>query len=1230
MPSSVQVGAAHVTISARTAAYNQGINKAVAANARLGHSYNAMGAQLRRAATATGRFQQSIVSSITSAAVTIVGIGAIAGTLRSVTTGFLDYDQGLIRVSKTTGIAGAELEALGRSLVAINTKATDSGRALAVARKNIFEIAVAVGQAGISNARDVETLVRATAALESSSNLIGSEAVRAITRYLNVTKQGVDRTDAFASAITHLGNNTIATEAELARFGLRIAQNVSSIAKGTDTLFLGLAATFVATGIQLEVAGSALQRVYLALQKQASDPVFFRRLAEGSGTAAGEFEKLRLRLVDGTATAKDYDRAFLAFIKTLGTLAEVSTATAPSRAQFLAGIVGGGESNVRISRVIGALVNQQAALDRNIGLANEGLISQNKHFVEAARAADAYRERLNVVGRQLKDQATIVGGVLIPGLTLLAEQYRFLEVAALAAGVALVSGFSSRRLAAIRRETTRLRESLQIAQVGVVSSQLGLRPARERQRAAARSRSSVIFAGGAPTAVQTRELNAANRNLARSTASAEKASRSLVLAQGALGRRARTLRNAFRVLGTGLVAFAGGPVGLALTGIAALVGLFVVLRSRIQQADSALVDLRKRVAEFTAQETGPQTQAGQLVADLNIQIDAARARIADAESDLANLDQATPGLLSPRMFAGVLQADIARELALVEELRAAIQEVGDVQAAAAESTIAAQTRVRAAYETVAKSLLGAFEAGSDVQRSQAEALRNELRLAEARQAAAVMSEADGRVHLRAERRRIELSDNLAAAQENVVRNLDRIVDAEDRLSKAVAIRDQLELNSEDRALADRQVTNIEAQLKALTDVTQQLRLQQDVMRSLVVLGVDLSSIRQVVAANLVAESAEDDRAARGRRIEPARPDLADARRRAADALRAQRRSTENALALIGQEDEARAAGSARAEAGIRARQEVERAYSMARRQADDAALRAVEELASARARLATTGTGRQEVEQAREAAAETREYSNAVDRLADAWIAAGLAAQQAAAAAHRNALQDIAADATRLGDTLREVTADGLQKFEDALAAVFRDGKFDVSSLATAIATDLVRALLRVVVTANLARAALAFFPGLASGGAGGGFGLFHSGGIAGAPRTFRRGAAGIRADETFAVLQRGEEVLTRRDPRHRWNFRASSFDELRTWVAALPRYHSGGVAGGGSGGMHAAGRSQGGAPNVRVELINQTGQPVEIVDDGVRIDGDTLVVGAVLRNLQRNGQLAQTIRLLR
>lgn len=77
---------------------------------------------------------------------------------------------------------------------------------------------------------------------------------------------------------------------------------------------------------------------------------------------------------------------------------------------------------------------------------------------------------------------------------------------------------------------------------------------------------------------------------------------------------------------------------------------------------------------------------------------------------------------------------------------------------------------------------------------------------------------------------------------------------------------------------------------------------------------------------------------------------------------------------------------------------------------------------------------------------------------------------------------------------------------------------------------------------------------GAAGGGGGGGgllAGLFHSGGIAGNASTYRRmpavmmatapryhggGLAGLKPDEVPAVLRRNEEVLTRDDPRHRFN----------------------------------------------------------------------------------------------
>lgn len=114
--------------------------------------------------------------------------------------------------------------------------------------------------------------------------------------------------------------------------------------------------------------------------------------------------------------------------------------------------------------------------------------------------------------------------------------------------------------------------------------------------------------------------------------------------------------------------------------------------------------------------------------------------------------------------------------------------------------------------------------------------------------------------------------------------------------------------------------------------------------------------------------------------------------------------------------------------------------------------------------------------------------------------------------------------------------------------------------------------------------------------------GTFHSGGIvgaggrrqvhpavfAGAPRLHR---GGLAANEMPAILEYGEEVLTRRDPRHRWN--------------------------GGAGGP------------VRVELINQTSVPQQASAAQASFDADGMVVRVVLKDLVGGGPIRDAVQRL-
>jgi hypothetical protein len=111
-----------------------------------------------------------------------------------------------------------------------------------------------------------------------------------------------------------------------------------------------------------------------------------------------------------------------------------------------------------------------------------------------------------------------------------------------------------------------------------------------------------------------------------------------------------------------------------------------------------------------------------------------------------------------------------------------------------------------------------------------------------------------------------------------------------------------------------------------------------------------------------------------------------------------------------------------------------------------------------------------------------------------------------------------------------------------------------------------------------------------------------HDGGLAGegTPRTVPAGTfdnarrmhnGGIAANEVPTILERGEEVLTRKDPRHRYN------------------------QGGGAGSM-----------NVKVSIENQSSQPSKVADATASFDVDGIVVRVILKDLHDEGPVSQAL----
>jgi hypothetical protein len=163
------------------------------------------------------------------------------------------------------------------------------------------------------------------------------------------------------------------------------------------------------------------------------------------------------------------------------------------------------------------------------------------------------------------------------------------------------------------------------------------------------------------------------------------------------------------------------------------------------------------------------------------------------------------------------------------------------------------------------------------------------------------------------------------------------------------------------------------------------------------------------------------------------------------------------------------------------------------------------------------------------------------------------AADQAAAgwAAVRDELARYADDAVNWGQGLGAALGGAFRSAEDALAGFVAGGKLDFQGLADSIMADLTRIAIRSAILGPIAGAlggmgaGGGLFGGLFGGGGEAGMlsGVFHAGGLVGAPapqrlvpamafadapRLHAGGMAGLRPDEVPAILQRGELVLSR------------------------------------------------------------------------------------------------------
>lgn len=183
---------------------------------------------------------------------------------------------------------------------------------------------------------------------------------------------------------------------------------------------------------------------------------------------------------------------------------------------------------------------------------------------------------------------------------------------------------------------------------------------------------------------------------------------------------------------------------------------------------------------------------------------------------------------------------------------------------------------------------------------------------------------------------------------------------------------------------------------------------------------------------------------------------------------------------------------------------------------------------------------------------------------------------------------------------------------EDALVNFVKTGKISFADLADSIISDLIRMSARAAISplANMLGSAIGSWVGNGSLGSAN---MVDNGQVLGsmfATGGHVTGPGSGTSDSIPAWLSNGEYVINAAAVQR---YGKGTFDRLNA-----QKFATGGHVG------PAANDGSGVAPNVKVELVNKSSQPVAATQSDVRFNGKDYVIGIVLEDIQRNGRIGK------
>jgi TP901 family phage tail tape measure protein len=350
------------------ASTGQAANQAGAGFNRAGQSIRGFTGNAAAATSSIGAMGQAIGQLIGSITAAITTVSGFTKAVRD----FGELEQGMIGVAKTTGMSAGEITKMTEDLVQMSMR-------LPSTTGELTELAQAAGQVGVNGAENILAYTETLAKLGSASNLAGEDAAGMLATIQILTKTPFSEVKNMASAIVQLGNDSRATERQIADMAAEVAKGTANYKLSAQEV-LGLSTSFVELAVTPELAKSTVQRLYGSLSQATKEGgENLRMLGEMTGMTKKQFTEL---------FRSDPTQAVLKFAEAYGKMNSAQKNTSPLMKAFkldqleLLGVLDPVSLNLdmvnkRIKQSTDAW-KDNVALDKEADAALTGLLTQLK------------------------------------------------------------------------------------------------------------------------------------------------------------------------------------------------------------------------------------------------------------------------------------------------------------------------------------------------------------------------------------------------------------------------------------------------------------------------------------------------------------------------------------------------------------------------------------------------------------------------------------------------------------------------------------------------------------------------------------------------------------------------------------------------------------------------------------------------------------------------------------